>query len=196
MGRRGAALAPDHAQVPWRRRRRRWRGHGGQLLLGAIVAAVSDHSYYDYIAERVFKTADMHDSAFHTKPEWRTDPRIAHPYFKKKGHTEWTDGLEEHAYIGLPAANSFATCADLERFARVLLENKLMEAPYTQLMLGIEASTQWSGDQVGRRCAGTEPARLHRIRLARHSRPRPMDTRTRRWEQHRTVRQHRHLPGQ
>jgi CubicO group peptidase (beta-lactamase class C family) len=108
----------------------------GYVLLGAIVAAVSDRSYYSYIAEHVFKAADMRDSAFHTKPEWRADPRIAHPYYKKEGQTGWTDGLKEHAYIGLPPGNSFGTCADMERFAHALLENKLMEAPYTRLMLG------------------------------------------------------------
>ncbi|MCP9954229.1 serine hydrolase domain-containing protein [Actinomadura madurae] len=127
----------------------------GYFLLGAIVAAVSDHSYYDYITKRVFAAADMHDSAFHTKPEWRADPRIAHPYYKKEGQTEWTDGLEEHPYIGLPSGNSFATCADLERFARVLLENKLMEAPYTQLMLG--AKLPPSGPET--RSGGDAPER-------------------------------------
>jgi CubicO group peptidase (beta-lactamase class C family) len=110
--------------------------NSGFFLLGAIVAAASQGSYYDYMAKHVFEAAEMRDSGFFTKPQWRKDPRMAHPYYQREGQSGWTDGLEQNDFIGLPAGGSFATCADLDRFARALMAGKLLEAPYVQLMLG------------------------------------------------------------
>ncbi|TDD95676.1 serine hydrolase domain-containing protein [Actinomadura rubrisoli] len=105
-------------------------------LLGAMIAAVSRRPYYDYVTEHVFQAAGMRDSAFYTKPQWRTDRRIAHPYTKLPGSSQRTDSLEENLFIGLPAGDSFATCADMERFAHALLDHDLLDAPHTDLMLG------------------------------------------------------------
>ncbi|URM97609.1 beta-lactamase family protein [Actinomadura madurae] len=104
-------------------------------LLGAIVAALSNQSYYTYM-KRLFRDARMGDSGFFAKPQWRTDPTLAHPYYKKPGSSEWTDGLEEHAYIALPPGGSFATCADMDRFAQLLMNNDLLGPAHTSLMLG------------------------------------------------------------
>ncbi|QXJ24570.1 beta-lactamase family protein [Actinomadura graeca] len=105
-------------------------------LLGAIIAAVSRRPYYDYVAEHVFEAAGMRDSAFHTKPQCRSDPRIARPYARNPGEPHRTDNLEKGLFIGLPAGDSHATCADMERFAHALLDDDLLDAPYTDLMLG------------------------------------------------------------
>ncbi|MUN39756.1 serine hydrolase domain-containing protein [Actinomadura litoris] len=105
-------------------------------LLGAIVAAASGRPFYDYMAEHVFRAAGMRDSAFFTKPEWRADSRMAHPYAKKPGGSERTDNLEDQLFVGLPAGDSFATCADMERFAHALLDGVLLDAAHTELMLG------------------------------------------------------------
>ncbi|MEU5884642.1 serine hydrolase domain-containing protein [Spirillospora sp. NPDC047279] len=104
-------------------------------LLGAVVAAVSGRSYHAYMAENVFAAAGMADSGFFTKPRWRADRRMAHPYARRPGETERSDRLEEHAFIALPAGGSFATCADLGRFAHALLDDRLLPAPYGDLML-------------------------------------------------------------
>lgn len=110
--------------------------NSGYCLLGAIVAASSGRSYYDYVAEHVFDAAGMRDSGFFTKPRWRSDPRIARPYAELPGASERTDNLDEHLYVGLPAGDAFATCADLERFVHASLSGKLLEPPYAALMLG------------------------------------------------------------
>ncbi|MEO3828787.1 hypothetical protein [Actinomadura sp. B10D3] len=55
---------------------------------------------------------------------------MAHPYYQRDEQAVWSDGLELNEFIGLPAGGSFATCADLGRFARALMHGKLLEAPY------------------------------------------------------------------
>ncbi|MBM7790123.1 serine hydrolase domain-containing protein [Tenggerimyces flavus] len=110
--------------------------NSGYCLLGAIVAAASGRSYYDYVAESVFDAAGMRDSGFFTKPRWRSDSRIARPYARLPGVSERTDNLDEHLYVGLPAGDAFATCADLERFVHALMSGKLLTPPYAALMLG------------------------------------------------------------
>ena len=102
--------------------------NSGFYVLGAIVAAVSGRSYYDYVAENVFERAGMRASGFFTKDDWRSDATIARPY--QAGE----DVLEPaHFHIGSPAGSSFADAADLERFMNALYTDRLLDAPYTCL---------------------------------------------------------------
>ncbi len=103
-------------------------------LLGEIVAKVSGLSYHDYVRERVFAKAGMAGADFVTKPEWRTGKRFAHPYHRD-AQGQWVDALEDFGYIGTPAGEAFATCADLERFARRLYQGRLVDPAQTQLVL-------------------------------------------------------------
>lgn len=121
----------------------------GFFLLGAIVAAASGESYFDYVQKNVFGAAGMRSSSFVTKPQWRTDPGVAHPYYQKEGSSEWTDGVELYPFIGLPPGNSFATCADMARFARALLDDELLESPYTDLMVGPKVMPMGGGGGGG-----------------------------------------------
>ncbi|GHO58464.1 serine hydrolase [Ktedonobacter robiniae] len=43
--------------------------NSGYVVLGAIVAKVSEMDYYDYIHQRVFAAAGMSKSRFYTKPQ-------------------------------------------------------------------------------------------------------------------------------
>ncbi|GAB1510898.1 serine hydrolase domain-containing protein [Actinophytocola sp. KF-1] len=103
-------------------------------LLGEIVAKVSGVSYHDYVREHVFAAAGMTGADFVTKPEWRTGRRYAHPYHRD-AQGRWVDALEEFEYIGTPAGEAFATCADLARFARHLYGSRFLGAAQTQLVL-------------------------------------------------------------
>lgn len=109
--------------------------NAGYCVLGGIIAAVSNQSYYDYMRRHVFEAADMDASDFYTKPQWRDDPRFAHPYFKDKETGEWVDKTDDQVYIELPAGGSFATCADMDRYAHALLDNELLSSPFTRIML-------------------------------------------------------------
>ncbi|MCI3276597.1 serine hydrolase domain-containing protein [Streptomyces cylindrosporus] len=109
--------------------------NSGYVLLGAIVEAVTGMSYYDYVREYVFAAAGMTRTRFLTRPQWEADRRIAHPYYPDE-QGSWTDGVSEARYIvGDPAGDAFTTCADLDRFGRLLWRGKLLDPGWTPLML-------------------------------------------------------------
>lgn len=125
--------------------------NSGYATLGAIVAQVSGQSYYDYVREDIFDRAGMTRSDFYTKPQWLTDPDIAHPYSssvpggrKSAGQVggqsgdqsagQLTDVVSEADFIGSPAGNAFSTAPDLARFARALTCGRLVSPAYASLM--------------------------------------------------------------
>ncbi|ADJ45831.1 beta-lactamase class C [Amycolatopsis mediterranei S699] len=103
-------------------------------LLGAIVAQVSGTSYYDYVREHVFRPAGMTATDFYTRPQWHTDPRIAHPYAKQPSGGR-TDTIDQRLYVGTPAGDAFATCADMANFAAALQGSKLLDRAFTGITL-------------------------------------------------------------
>jgi CubicO group peptidase (beta-lactamase class C family) len=109
--------------------------NAGFHLLGAIVAKICGLSYYDYVRQNIFRPAGMSRSDFYTKPQWRTDPRIAHPY-TSAGSGERIDDIDSRYFIGTPAGEAFCTCADLDRFAQALLGGKLIGPPFLQIYAG------------------------------------------------------------
>lgn len=108
--------------------------NSGYHLLGEIVAAASGMSYYDYVRRHVFAAAGMTRTDFVAKPQRRTDPRIAHPYYRD-AQGRWADGVEELEFVGTPAGDAFATCADMDRFARHLYQERLLAPGHTGLVL-------------------------------------------------------------
>ncbi|MWK34627.1 serine hydrolase [Actinomadura sp. J1-007] len=106
--------------------------NAGYCVLGEIIAQVSGRSYYDYVRDHVFARAGMARTAFYTKPQWRTDKRIAHPYVLQPSGQR-VDAVEEHVFIGSPAGNAFSTCADMVRFGRALHGGKLLGHAYREL---------------------------------------------------------------
>ncbi|PUB26103.1 CubicO group peptidase (beta-lactamase class C family) [Promicromonospora sp. AC04] len=114
--------------------------NSGFHLLGEIVARVSGTSYYDYVRRNVFTAAGMTRADFVTKPQWRADRRIAHPYHRD-AQGGWVDALEEFGHIGTPAGDAFATCDDLSRFARYLYQQRFLQPAHTQLVLSGKVPT-------------------------------------------------------
>ncbi|MFG1647817.1 serine hydrolase domain-containing protein [Amycolatopsis sp. NPDC049252] len=125
--RRSAPLFPPGAGYSY--------SNSGYHLLGMIVAKVSGLAYHDYVRRNVFAAAGMRGSGFFTKPQWRTAPRIAHPYRRDPATGQWTDTVEEFEFIGTPAGEAFATSADLERFARALWQHGFLDRGHTELTL-------------------------------------------------------------
>jgi len=111
--------------------------NAGYHVLGAIVAKVSGQSYYDYIRDHVFGPAGMTASDFCTKPQWRDDPRIAHPYTaQNQPDGQRVDAIDGYYfYIGSPAGNAFSSAPDLVRFKRALLGHELLDPVHTELTL-------------------------------------------------------------
>jgi CubicO group peptidase (beta-lactamase class C family) len=104
-------------------------------VLGAIVAQVSGKSYYDYVREHVLRPAGMTTTDFYTRPQWHTDPRIAHPYAKQPSGGR-ADTIDQRLYVGTPAGDAFTTCADMARFAAALQGSKLLNRAFTGITLG------------------------------------------------------------
>jgi CubicO group peptidase (beta-lactamase class C family) len=100
--------------------------NAGFVTLGAIVAAVSGQSYYDYVRTRVFRPAGTTACDFYTLPQWRTDPRLAHPYVKEGGENVDVIG-DRQTYVGGPAGGSFATAADVARVVHALRDGRLLD---------------------------------------------------------------------
>ena len=107
--------------------------NSGYFTLGAIVAAVSGLSYYDYIRQHVFNTAGMTSADFYPKPRRLTDPRIAHSYATQpSGQRADVTGLG--AYVGTPSGDACASAIDMAAFGRALAGAHLLNPAYTALM--------------------------------------------------------------
>ncbi|NYV72947.1 serine hydrolase [Streptomyces sp. UH6] len=109
--------------------------NSGYHLLGAIVEKVAGVSYYDYVRQNVFAVAGMADTRFLTRPQWETDPSVAHPYHRD-ARGQWSDGVAQARHIvGDAAGDAFTTCADLDRFGRHLWRHGLLDRATTALLL-------------------------------------------------------------
>ncbi|GIJ58458.1 serine hydrolase domain-containing protein [Virgisporangium aurantiacum] len=101
------------------------------FLLERIVERVSGQDYHDYVGEHIFRTAGMGNAGFYTVPQLRTDRRIAHGYYRPPGSTDRVDNLDTQMF----QPGAFATCAQMERFAHALWEERLLDPAYTRLTL-------------------------------------------------------------
>lgn len=117
--------------------------NSGYHLLGEIVARVSGVSYHDYIRTHVFSAARMSTADFYTRPQWRDDVRIAHPYARQPSG-ELTDVVDGKIFIGVPGYNAFASAPDLVRFARALVGEVLLNRAYTTLALSGKSASLWT----------------------------------------------------
>ena len=116
-----------------------------------VVEAVTGMTYWDYVQEHVFARCGMTGSAFYTRPQWLTDPHIAHPYMTLadgsvvdaiRNHGDSSpdpDDLGENpgrSFIDPPGDGGFVTAPDLVRFARALGDGTLLGRPYADLLTG------------------------------------------------------------
>ncbi|HEX6352295.1 serine hydrolase domain-containing protein [Actinophytocola sp.] len=123
--------------------------NSGYHVLGEIVAAVTERSYHDNVREHVFQAARMSSSDFYTKPRWREDPRMAHPYALDAAgqRVEALDGNIGIGFIGTPAGNSHATAGDLSRFMTALRDNELLTPVHT-VYLGRKEPGRWTDSRL------------------------------------------------
>jgi CubicO group peptidase (beta-lactamase class C family) len=130
--------------------------NAGYHVLGAIVAAVSGQSYYDYVRAHVFRAAGMTSTDFYTRSQWHTDPRIAHPYAAQPSGGR-TDTIDQRLFVGTPAGDAFSTCADMARFVNSLQGGRLLNPTFTGIMLGGKVPTVPSGPPPGQPAPPTGP---------------------------------------
>ena len=118
-------------------------------ILALIVEAVSGRRYWDYVEEHIFRRCGMTGSGFFTRPQWLTNPRIAHPYMTVSGgsqvdavrHLDQGSSIEYlagrnpgRAFIDAIGDGGFVTAPDLVRFARALYDGTLLDRPWTDVL--------------------------------------------------------------
>jgi len=117
----------------------------GFLLLGVIVEKVSGQSYYDYVAEHVFKPAGMTSTA--SLSEDQVVPERSVGYTKFGGGTAWKANTDTLPYRGTSAGGGYSTVEDLSKFAAALLNHKLLDAKHTELLTTGKVETPRGGDK-------------------------------------------------
>lgn len=112
----------------------RWQySNYGMLLLGVVVERVSGQSYYDYVAQKIFKPAGMTRSG--SEPESTLVPGRSVGYTRAPGKTDWTPNTDTLPFRGTSAGGGYSTVRDVAKFADALLRNKLLNAEHTQLLI-------------------------------------------------------------
>lgn len=104
----------------------------GFILLGRIIEAVSDESYYDYVRTHVFLRAGMTSTGL--QPEQVKVERRAIPYTRGEAQTGWHSAADTLPYRGTSAGGGYSTVGDLLRFADALQSHRLLSARYTRLL--------------------------------------------------------------
>jgi CubicO group peptidase (beta-lactamase class C family) len=138
-------------------------GAGAGLNIAAqIVEAVTGTTYWDYMQEHVFGRCGMTGSGFYTRPQWLTDPHIAHPYMtladgsrvdavrnldKSSPNPNELGKNPGRSFIGDAGGGGFATAPDLVRFAHALGDGTVLDRPYADLLTG--AKIPQGGAQEG-----------------------------------------------
>src|SRR5262245_43462646 len=87
----------------------------GMLLLGVVIERVSGQSYYDYVAENIYKPAGMTRSG--SEPESEMIAGRAIGYMRARDGGDWTPNTDTLPYRGTSAGGGYSTVDDLMKFA-------------------------------------------------------------------------------
>ena len=96
----------------------------GFLLLGVLIEKVSGKSYYDFVAENIYKVAGMTNSG--SEPESVAVANRSKGYMRDQ--FEMVSNEPTLPWRGTSAGGGYTTAADLMRFAGALMSNKLLKA--------------------------------------------------------------------
>jgi CubicO group peptidase (beta-lactamase class C family) len=124
FGKRGPAFEPGSRWV---------YSNYGMLLLGVVIERVSGQSYYDHVAEHIYKPAGMTRTG--SEPESEAVPDRSIGYMRRPGAPGWTPNTGTLPYRGTSAGGGYSTVGDLTKFADALMGHKLLNAEYTELLL-------------------------------------------------------------
>ena len=96
----------------------------GFLLLGVIIEKISAKSYYDFVADNIYKVAGMTDSG--------SEPESVQVANRSKGYMrdqfEMLSNQPTLPWRATSAGGGYTTAADLMKFADALMSNKLLKA--------------------------------------------------------------------
>jgi len=132
-GKRGLEFAPGS----------RWAySNYGFLLLGVVIERVSGKSYYEYVRENVYAPAGMSSTASLAEDENVPGRSIGYTSF---GGGTVHSNVDTLPYRGTSAGGGYSTVEDLQRFASALLNHKLLNAEYSDLLTTGKVDTPRGG---------------------------------------------------
>src|SRR5690349_11285649 len=103
----------------------RWEySNYGFLLLGVLIEKLSGQSYYDFVAENIYKVARMTNSG--SEPESVVVANRSKGYMRDQ--FEMVSNEPTLPWRGTSAGGGYTTAADLMEFADALMSNKLLKA--------------------------------------------------------------------
>jgi CubicO group peptidase (beta-lactamase class C family) len=96
------------------------------VLLGAIIEAVTQTSYSDYLEKNIFTPSGMTNTGI-----WALDeiiPNRSEGYFEicARGKCQWKNNNFKAPFIGSPAGGAYSTVEDLFQFSRHLHQSALL----------------------------------------------------------------------
>jgi CubicO group peptidase (beta-lactamase class C family) len=105
----------------------------GMLLLGVVIESVTGGSYFDYIRKNIYEPAGMSDTDSYEMDHPVENLAIG---YSRDWESEygWQNNYFKHVVKGGPAGGGFSTVGDLHRFARALLEGKLVSRESLETM--------------------------------------------------------------
>jgi CubicO group peptidase (beta-lactamase class C family) len=104
----------------------------GMILLGVVIERVTGRSYYDYVAENVYKPAGMTRTGSEPESEVVADRSVG---YTRAGGGPLRPNTYSLPYRGIPAGGGYSTVGDLLRFATALMNHKLLDAEYSALLI-------------------------------------------------------------
>jgi len=102
----------------------------GMFLLGVIIEAVTEESYFDYIREHIYEPAGMKNTDSYEMD--RPVKNLAIGYTQIDG--EWFNNLYMHVIKGGPAGGGFSTAPDLLAFDQALRNLVLLDQEHTEMV--------------------------------------------------------------
>lgn len=108
--------------------------NSGYVLLGKVIEQLSGERYCDYVKQHIFLPAKMYDTDALALDD--ALPRMATGYTMSQEHPgNWKNNTFVNVLKGGPAGGSYATAADLLRFANAVQSNRLLGKENTALYL-------------------------------------------------------------
>ncbi len=109
----------------------------GYEVLGAVIEAVSGQDYYDYVHHQIFAPAGMTQSGSFEIDATISDLATGYTNQSPSGPSEGftRENTQMLSVRGTPAGGGYATASDLWRFARAVLEKRLLSERYTNFLL-------------------------------------------------------------
>jgi CubicO group peptidase (beta-lactamase class C family) len=149
----------------------RWQySNAGYIVLGAIVEAVAQQTYFEYVRAHIYQPAGMQDTDAYEMD--RDTPNLAQGYTHTGPGGVFEPGLRRnnlflHVVKGGPAGGGFSTVEDLLRFDRALHTNVLLGEQATELLLA--GKVAMPGEPQSRYAYGFHDDRPRGVRIAGHN---------------------------